>query len=160
MFKWISNLFLGGIGETADKVSKAVSRFTGDKVQTEKNIHTEAQAVYEGYKSEFASDRPGRTWWDSLVDGLNRLPRPALAFGVIGLLAWAPGGLGRRSLATAELVLLWYGSAEDCFLILYSQFTFFHTSTRPYLHTSTHNKSSRLVVTSPSRLSLHPSPSR
>ena len=31
-----------------------------------------------------------RTWFDSLIDGLNRLPRPAAALGIIGLFAYAP----------------------------------------------------------------------
>ena len=33
--------------------------------------------------------KPRRGWFDGLIDGLNRLPRPALAFGTIGLFVFA-----------------------------------------------------------------------
>jgi holin (3TMs family) len=36
--------------------------------------------------SEF---RENRNWFDSLIDGLNRLPRPLMAFGILGLMAAA-----------------------------------------------------------------------
>ncbi len=35
------------------------------------------------FASEFALPRKG--WFDRMIDGLNRLPRPALAFGTLGL---------------------------------------------------------------------------
>lgn len=34
--------------------------------------------------------RLNRTWWDSFVDGLNRLPRPLLTFAIVGLFVLAP----------------------------------------------------------------------
>lgn len=34
--------------------------------------------------------RGKRTWFDSLMDGLNRLPRPMMVFGVFGLLVYTP----------------------------------------------------------------------
>lgn len=45
-----------------------------------------------GTLSEFGSEfTQGRgTWFDSLIDGLNRLPRPAMAGGVIGLMILCP----------------------------------------------------------------------
>ncbi|MGI3163063.1 holin family protein [Pseudooceanicola sp. 200-1SW] len=33
--------------------------------------------------------QPRRNWFDGMIDGLNRLPRPAMAFGVVGLLVAA-----------------------------------------------------------------------
>ena len=39
------------------------------------------------YAAEFAQPRKG--WFDRLIDGLNRLPRPMLAFGTIGLFVTA-----------------------------------------------------------------------
>lgn len=47
--------------------------------------------------AEFASLRPGR--WNGFIDGLNRLPRPALALGTLALFAYAmadPAGFTRR----------------------------------------------------------------
>lgn len=34
--------------------------------------------------------RESRTWWDSFVDGLNRLPRPLLTIAVLGFFVLAP----------------------------------------------------------------------
>ena len=44
-------------------------------------------AVVTQYAGEFATARTG--WFDGLIDGLNRLPRPMMAFGVLGLMAMA-----------------------------------------------------------------------
>ncbi|WP_425099156.1 3TM-type holin [Tropicibacter sp. S64] len=46
-------------------------------------------AALEQFAAEFAA-RANRTWWDSLVDGLNRLPRPIMALWAIWVLAWTP----------------------------------------------------------------------
>lgn len=46
----------------------------------------EAAALAE-FAAEFRHERQG--WFDRFVDGLNRLPRPMLAFGVLGLFASA-----------------------------------------------------------------------
>jgi hypothetical protein len=45
-------------------------------------------AVLNQFATEFAG-RPPKTWWDSLVDGLNRLPRPMITFSIIGIFLWA-----------------------------------------------------------------------
>jgi hypothetical protein len=41
------------------------------------------------FAAEF-HDRASRTWWDSLIDGLNRLPRPLITFGVLAFFVLAP----------------------------------------------------------------------
>ncbi|WOI57181.1 holin family protein [Palleronia sp. LCG004] len=46
-----------------------------------------AQAALAQFASEFAAPRPGP--FDRFMDGLNRLPRPAMAIGTIGLFAAA-----------------------------------------------------------------------
>lgn len=56
-----------------------------------------ARAVLDQFAAEFAAPRRG--WFDGLVDGLNRLPRPLMAFGTLGLFAYAmadPVGFGER----------------------------------------------------------------
>ncbi|MEJ2641670.1 MAG: 3TM-type holin [Desulfosarcinaceae bacterium] len=43
--------------------------------------------------SQFSEEfhrRKNRTWWDSFVDGLNRLPRPLLTIGVLSFFVLAP----------------------------------------------------------------------
>lgn len=64
---------LSGLGNTAAKAIGAVSLA---KTQTHsENIERLKQAgFYVGY---------GRTWWDSLVDGINRLVRPLFTGGVL-----------------------------------------------------------------------------
>ena len=44
-------------------------------------------AALAQFASEFATPRKG--WFDRLVDGLNRLPRPLMAFGILGLMVAA-----------------------------------------------------------------------
>jgi hypothetical protein len=41
----------------------------------------------EQYASEFKSGKTG--WFNALVDGMNRLPRPVLALGTVGLFAFS-----------------------------------------------------------------------
>jgi hypothetical protein len=45
------------------------------------------QAAMESHSAEFRHPRPG--WFDRLMNGLNRLPRPALAMGTLGLFVYA-----------------------------------------------------------------------
>jgi len=46
-------------------------------------------AVLSQFSAEFSA-RSNRTWWDSLVDGLNRLPRPLITLSVLAFFALAP----------------------------------------------------------------------
>tara|TARA_R110002072_G_scaffold202127_1_gene359941 strand:- start:2301 stop:2861 length:561 start_codon:yes stop_codon:yes gene_type:complete len=56
-----------GIGKT----------FFGSRQERDSQNHQVNMAVYNQYAAEFGH-RENRTWWDSLVDALNRLPRPVL----------------------------------------------------------------------------------
>mgnify|MGYP001610983753 CR=1 FL=1 len=84
---WLLNLFSGGLGATAQGVARGVATFTGDQVQREASVHDEQIAVMGQQASEFQY-RGNRNWFDSLIDGINRLPRPVIAFGTIGLFVW------------------------------------------------------------------------
>lgn len=85
MFGKIAQAIIGG---GAQAVAAAITPFTGDKVQDETSRHAEMLARFQQFGAEF-TDRQNRTWWDSFIDGLNRLPRPAMALGVIGIFVWA-----------------------------------------------------------------------
>lgn len=87
MIGFLKNMLMGGIGTTADQVSGAIARFTGDKVQREASVHDEQMAASNAHAAEFQY-RGKRTWFDSLIDGICRLPRPAFAFGCVGLFVW------------------------------------------------------------------------
>ena len=60
----------------------------GDLVKTifgssEERDQYQASARSDVYKQFAAEFGHGKTWWDSLIDGLNRLPRPVMTFGTI-----------------------------------------------------------------------------
>lgn len=46
-------------------------------------------ASLEQFAAEFQA-RAGRTWWDSAIDGLNRLPRPLITLGILAFFVLAP----------------------------------------------------------------------
>jgi len=68
-------------------VNGVVKTVFGDKSARDK-FDADARA---GASSQFAAEfGHGKNWFDSLIDGLNRLPRPVFAFGTIYLfvLCW------------------------------------------------------------------------
>jgi hypothetical protein len=73
-----------------------VEVFTPNAEREAERAHDERMAVSEqdlAALRQFAAEfhaRERRTWWDALVDGLNRLPRPLLTLGVLGLFLLAP----------------------------------------------------------------------
>jgi Holin of 3TMs, for gene-transfer release len=57
--------------------------------------HAETMAVTEQdmatmqqFATEFSAPRDG--WWDSFINGLNRLPRPLITFGILSMFVIAP----------------------------------------------------------------------
>jgi hypothetical protein len=80
--------------------------------------HDAFAAVQAAHAAEFRGARGG--WFDGLVNGLNRLPRPMLALGTMGLFAYAmtdPEGFSRRmaGLATVPEPLWWLLGAVVAF---------------------------------------------
>ncbi len=71
---------LGGIGSLWKTVF-------GSKADKDKYDADASAAVHAQFANEFGHSR---NWFDSLIDGLNRLPRPIFAFGTIYLfvLCW------------------------------------------------------------------------
>lgn len=65
------------------------------EMSAERN-HTERMALSEqdlASLQQFAAEfhaRSSRTWWDSLIDGLNRLPRPLITIGILAFFVFAP----------------------------------------------------------------------
>lgn len=82
----ISNL-LSGIGEATSKVMGSVAGLkrikTVDKTQQENNLHAETVEMLKAYTAEMG--KPNKNLWDSIVDGIVRLPRPIIAYIVIAL---------------------------------------------------------------------------
>lgn len=77
----------------------------------------------KGTTAEFAAEfvNAPTNWWDSLVNGLNRLPRPIMVFSVLGLLAWCPidpEGF-TRTMGAYALVPMWLASAVGLIIAFY-----------------------------------------
>ena len=85
MMTFLNFLFGGGL----KSVDGILGRFFKNKDTAEANTHSEQMSAMQAMAAEFQY-RENRTWFDSLVDGLNRLPRPLFAGLVIALLFWAP----------------------------------------------------------------------
>lgn len=103
--------FLGG--GTLERMSKI---FFGNREAREHNAHSENIAGFEQYAAEF-QDKSNRTWWDSLVDGINRLMRPTGFFSIVAYFVICIVDPEYGALITVPLAqipeLMWY----LCFII-------------------------------------------
>ncbi len=86
----IRDLLFGGLSGVGEAVANVGRVFVGDKAAGQAQHHDETMTTLNQYAAEFRR-LENRTWWDALVDGLNRLPRPLLALGTVGLFAHAMG---------------------------------------------------------------------
>ncbi|QHQ34483.1 holin family protein [Algicella marina] len=83
-----------GIGRTVANVAEV---FVENRTARAAHEHVEHVASLNALSAEFARPRGG--WFDQLIDGLNRLPRPLLAGGTMGLFIYAmkdPVSFGAR----------------------------------------------------------------
>ena len=88
----INRLF--GLGGSVREVAEV---FTVNRTRAMEVAHERYQSTLGQFGQEFTHARQG--WFDRFVDGLNRLPRPALALGTIGLFVYAmqdPDGFSVR----------------------------------------------------------------
>lgn len=90
-----------GVGGTAAAVASAATGMAEVLRESATRRMELDEAAHANATSQFAAEfaaRP-RTWFDGFVDGLNRLPRPVLTLGTVGLFAYAmiePQGFGLR----------------------------------------------------------------
>tara|TARA_R110002072_G_scaffold273239_3_gene433950 strand:- start:2073 stop:2579 length:507 start_codon:yes stop_codon:yes gene_type:complete len=119
MIKAITDLLGGGLLKGVEGIAKT---FFGSKEQRDTAAHQEQMTVMQAFAAEF-NPRDNRTWWDSFVDGLNRLPRPCMTFGVVGLFVYAvmdPIGFNRSMVALQSvpeylwalfgtIIVFWFG---------------------------------------------------
>lgn len=95
----ISNLFGGAEATRAlgDTVTGVAEVFTENRTRRMERGFDAQEAALAQHGVEFGAQRAG--WFDRLVNGLNRLPRPMLALGTLGLFIYAmvdPIGFARR----------------------------------------------------------------
>jgi len=88
----------GGVSEVAGAVERVGGVFRPNAEASAQRQATQHAGAMEQFGTEFqAAERKG--WFNAMIDGLNRLPRPALAYGTIGLFVYAmrdPVGFGER----------------------------------------------------------------
>lgn len=80
-----------GLGNSAGQIGGAVERvaevFVPNKTKEMAQQHAEYTAALSQFEGEF--QQPSTGIFNSFVNGLNRLPRPILALGTVGLFAYA-----------------------------------------------------------------------
>lgn len=86
-------------------VGDLVKTIFGSREARDATAATENAAAMQQYAAEFAP-RAQRNWFDSLVDGLNRLQRPTYTFSMLGLfwLAYKNPGEFARVMTSLALV--------------------------------------------------------
>jgi Holin of 3TMs, for gene-transfer release len=90
-------LNLGGLLGLGQAVGTVAEVFVDNRTKQSQLAHEGRVATLGQLEAEFARSRGN--WFDQFVDGLNRMPRPILAFSAIGLFAYAmldPLGFGAR----------------------------------------------------------------
>lgn len=86
-----------GARAASDAVGGLAEVFVGNRAEREAGDYARTQAALEQYGAEFKV--PAQSRFDRFMDGLNRLPRPLLVIGTLGLFAYAmvePAGFSRR----------------------------------------------------------------
>jgi len=81
---------LGGpraVTEIGAAIESVAEVFTPNATRKMTVSHEAFIAALGQFGLEFQSPQPG--WFDALINGLNRLPRPALALGTLGLFVYA-----------------------------------------------------------------------
>ena len=100
---------LFNLGRTAERVGGAVAGvaevFRPNAEKSAQRAADYAQSAQGQFAAEFAAaERKG--WFNALIDGLNRLPRPLMAFGTIWLFYYAmtdPVGFAERMVGLAAV---------------------------------------------------------
>lgn len=88
----------GGLREVGDTAEQIGGIFTPNAEASAQRAADRATSAQAQFAAEFAA-RERKGWFNALVDGLNRLPRPAMAYGTIGLFVYAmrdPVGFAER----------------------------------------------------------------
>ena len=108
----------GGARAVGDGVSRVAEVFRPNATRRMELGHAAYATAQASYLAEFRN--AGSGWFDGVVNGLNRLPRPLLALGTLGLFTHAmaaPDSFARRmaALATVPEPLWWLLGAVVAF---------------------------------------------
>ena len=78
---------ISGILGLLPSVSRTAEVFVANKTAAAEQEHAEHLASLAQHGAEF--QQVPQTWFDSLINAINRTPRPALAIGTLGLFVFA-----------------------------------------------------------------------
>ena len=81
----IGQLFDLLFGEGRNVVKETAEVLWGNQATQAAQDSTLRRATLEQFAAEFAKGDTGKSGFDRVMDGLNRIPRPLMAFGTIGL---------------------------------------------------------------------------
>ncbi len=76
------DLITKGIGTIGKTINNGIEIFKGNKKERDQYDHQENIETQKTYSSEF-HNRNNRTLFDSFIDGVNRIPRPAFVLLII-----------------------------------------------------------------------------
>ncbi len=107
MIRSLFGLIFGGAREAralGRGVTSVAEVFRPNATRAMELGHDAYKAAHASHLAEFQYGRAG--WFDSFVNGLNRLPRPLLALGTLGLFVYAmtePVGFAQRMQALGHV---------------------------------------------------------
>ena len=106
-------------GEVGRAVGSVAEVFVGNRAAREAQAHEARMGSLTQLGAEFAAPRSGL--FETFVNALNRLPRPMLALGTIGLFVYAmtdPPGFAIRMQGLAFVPeQLWWLLGADCLVL-------------------------------------------
>jgi len=105
-------------------VGDLIGKWLGNRAKRDQYQADARSAVYSQFAAEFGHSK---TWWDSLIDGLNRLPRPIMTFGVIYLFVWC----ARDPAAFIEYAVALQAMPKEGWYILGAVVTFWFAAKLP-----------------------------
>jgi len=106
------NMIAGLVSSLGGTFIKGWNAVKGNQQERDQQTFDLAGKVHDEFAAEFTAYRQNRTWWDSLIDGLNRLPRPVFVGLILTyfIFSWSDPDLFARintGLATVPEPMWW-----------------------------------------------------
>ena len=109
IFNWVKNLFVGNLVKGVDDIVKTVA---GSRLQRDISDAAHQSQFLDRVAEEVRQRARHRTWWDILIDGVNRLVRPLYTYGVLAMMltAFLNPGFYLRGIETLAVTPqpIWY----------------------------------------------------
>ncbi len=101
----MAKIFGGLFGGNRNVIAETVEVFRPNAERSAQRAADYAMGAQGQFAAEFTAPAP-QGWFNALVNGLNRLPRPMMAYGTIGLFVFAmydPVGFAERMVGLAAV---------------------------------------------------------